>query len=132
MPEDSDWLCPACHAKVRCPPTSLQKHILYFNAFAFCSLEKDLAFRFPDSRGTNLQSLQDEVLDMISESFDFRYELETPADAVFQTIGTLQRKTSNSAAKDSIGKRGSGTWSSWFLLNSEELVSSDTDDESFR
>ena len=71
-------------------------------------------------------------MDMINESFEFRYELETSAHTVFKDVGSLLKKPGSNAATEGVGKRDSRTWSSWFLLTSEELVSSDTDDNSYR
>lgn len=65
---------------------------------------------------------------MISEAFEFRYELDCKAESVFISCGSLLRK--DSAASDaSPRKEGAGTWA--YLLGRDDLLSSDSDDEDF-
>lgn len=70
-------------------------------------------------------ALQDEILDLLSEEFDTQYEIEDSADRLF-TEDTFK----NRAVAPLNGGQAGGTWAS--LLGGVDLVSSDTDDDSYR
>lgn len=70
-------------------------------------------------------TLQDEVLDLLNEEFETSYELDTPAAELMREGSVEQHQNAESQA----GAVG-GTWAS--LLGGADLVSSDTDDESYR
>ncbi len=70
--------------------------------------------------------MQDEVLDILNEEFETGYELDTPAAELMQ--GNAFEQQQHNAHGPSAG--AGGTWAT--LLGGADLVSSDTDDDSYR
>lgn len=65
--------------------------------------------------------MQDEILDLVNETLETEYELDTPADEVLEEA--WNRPEASTAAPG-------GTWAA--LLGGEDLDSSDGEDESFK
>lgn len=69
--------------------------------------------------------MQDEVLDILNEVFGTIYELEHPAADLFK-----DNALSRQEAPEGEIAAAAGTWAS--LLGCADLVSSDTDDDSYK
>lgn len=69
--------------------------------------------------------LQDEVLDLLNEEFETSYEIDTPAAELLHE-GVFEQQHETQGQAGGVG----GTWAS--LLGGADLVSSDTDDDSYR